>query len=281
LRSGRSCELRLTGGSAAQNVLIEATAVGTYQGAPPLRLVVTDITQRKQAEDQLKRQDLELRQHRADLEALTARLLTSEEDVRRTIASDLQEEYTQRISALMWELAAVEHQKGIDPQVKHKLQRIKQHLSQLSVDLHHLAHRLHSRFLEHCDLDVVMKEYIDELNTHATPRIGYQLSPVSADCSPARAVVLFRILQEALANALKHAEAQAVSVSLQRVDEEWGLTVRDTGKGYNPASVTTPVGFGFIIMRERLRAVGGRLTVESRPGRGTTLTASVPLTGRG
>jgi signal transduction histidine kinase len=244
-----------------------------------LRLIVTDITERKQAEDRLKRQDAELREQRSDLEALNTRLLAIEEDVRQSIARDLQEEFSQRIAAIMWQLATVEQREGFDQRVMYKLQEIKRHLSHLSVDLHHLAHRLYSRFLEHCDLDEAMKEYIDELNTYARSKVVYQLGKVPAECRPAQAVVLFRVLQEALANVAKHADATSVTVTLHAVDAELVLKIRDTGKGYDPGHRgSAPAGFGVIIMRERLRAVGGRLSIESTAGSGTTVRASVPLT---
>jgi PAS domain S-box-containing protein len=277
----RSCEVTLTAGQGgAKTVLIDAGVVGINLAEQSLRLIVIDITERKQAEDRLKRQEVELRQQQAELEALNTRLLATEEDVRQSIARDLQKEYSQRIAAIMWQLAAVEQREGLDQRVKYKLQEIKRHLSHLSVDLHHLAHRLHSRFLEHCDLDEAMTEYIDELNTYARPKIVCQFTKVPADCRPAQAVVLFRVLQEALANVAKHADATATTVRLHAVDAELVLEIVDTGKGYDPGHrVSAPAGFGVIIMRERLRTVGGRLAIESTPGNGTTVRASVPLAG--
>jgi len=100
---------------------------------------------------------------------------------------------------------------------------------------------------------------------------------VRAGCRPGQAVALFRILQEGLNNAARHALAKSVAVSLKAIGKNLILTICDTGIGFDVQfRSTSPAGFGLIIMRERMRAVGGHFTIESRPGRGTTITASVP-----
>lgn len=275
----RSCEMALQGhGGGVKTVLIDACSVGVDPQHAQLRLAMTDITERKQAEDRLKRQELELQENRTDLRALNARLLSLEEDLRQRVARDLQEEYSQRVTALMWKLAEVERQDGLDPRVMYKVQDIQRHLSHLSVDLYHLAHRLHSRFLEHCDLHEAMKEYIDELNMYARPQVEFEAAKGPAACRPEQAVALFRVLQEALTNVSQHAEAKSVAVSLHSTEDELALTIRDTGKGFDPQHrAGASAGFGLIIMRERMRAVGGRFAIESGPGRGTTVKAWVPI----
>ena len=87
-------------------------------------------------------------------------------------------------------------------------------------------------------------------------------------------------MQEALVNAAKHAGAGAVTVALARTASELVLTIRDTGKGFDQdAHDKAPAGFGRIIMRERMRAIGGRFTIESHPGQGTTVTAALSVPG--
>ena len=89
---------------------------------------------------------------------------------------------------------------------------------------------------------------------------------------------LFRIMQEALVNVAKHAEASTVTVGLARAENELVLSVRDTGKGFDQhARSMTHAGFGLIIMRERMRAMGGRFAIESHLGQGTTVTAALPV----
>ena len=93
-----------------------------------------------------------------------------------------------------------------------------------------------------------------------------------------RSTALFRILQEALTNVARHADARSVSVRLAPDGADVVLTVQDDGKG-----LAEPPGLslGFLGMQERARAAGGRVSVEGTPGRGTTVTARIPKAGSG
>lgn len=273
-----TCETRLHSAGTFRTVLVDICPVGTAPEDRHLRLAAIDITERKQAEDRLKSQEKALRESQAELQSLSVRLLSMEQEVRQHVACNLQEEYSQRMTTLVWEISLLEQRQGLESDVIVKLQELKRHLSHMGVDLHHLAHRLHSGFLEHCELHVAMKEYIDDLNMFARPQITFEAAKVPAGCRPEQSVGLFRIMQEALVNVAKHAEAGTVTVELARTDGELILTVRDTGKGFDAGTrAVAPAGFGRIIMRERMRALGGRFTIDSRPGQGTTVTAAVPL----
>ena len=86
---------------------------------------------------------------------------------------------------------------------------------------------------------------------------------------------MFRVVQEALDNALRHGAAHAAHVTISERDEELQLRVRDEGLGFDPAAQSG--GYGFVDMRERLASVGGSLDVQSVPGAGTTVTARIPV----
>jgi signal transduction histidine kinase len=85
---------------------------------------------------------------------------------------------------------------------------------------------------------------------------------------------IYRIAQEALRNALKHADAQTVAIALAEIDGEVGVRVRDDGRGYEASAITS--GFGLVSIKERVELLDGRLRVRSVPGEGTTLEARVP-----
>jgi signal transduction histidine kinase len=95
---------------------------------------------------------------------------------------------------------------------------------------------------------------------------------------PELEVALFRVAQEALVNAGKHAGAQRVGLTLSYMDDVVVLDVRDDGRGFDPGAVQTSAesGFGLAAMETRVRRVSGTLAVESAPGEGTALSASVP-----
>jgi signal transduction histidine kinase len=94
---------------------------------------------------------------------------------------------------------------------------------------------------------------------------------------PDIAICLFRVLQEALQNAVRHSRAARFSVNLQGTPKDISLTVRDAGRGFDPASVSRSGGLGLTSMRERLKLVAGELVIESQPAFGTTIVARVPL----
>jgi signal transduction histidine kinase len=91
------------------------------------------------------------------------------------------------------------------------------------------------------------------------------------------ALCLFRVAQESLRNVVKHSRAQSAKVELCGGQGEVRLTVTDTGAGFDPDQVREQNGLGVISMRERLRALGGRLSIQSVPGEGTRVEAVVPI----
>jgi signal transduction histidine kinase len=98
-----------------------------------------------------------------------------------------------------------------------------------------------------------------------------------ADLPTDQALTLFRVTQEALNNVRKHAEADSATVALARgADGGWRLVIEDDGRGFEPLAGAEPLSYGLIGMRERLEAHGGSLQVQSTPGRGTVVTATLP-----
>jgi signal transduction histidine kinase len=106
--------------------------------------------------------------------------------------------------------------------------------------------------------------------------LAVEAAPALGPLRPEAAVALFRIAQEALNNTAKHAAAASIKVTLGVDNGEVMLTIADDGRGFEPASVRRG-RWGMSTMRERAEAAGGRLAVESAPGHGTTVRASVPL----
>jgi len=94
--------------------------------------------------------------------------------------------------------------------------------------------------------------------------------------SDAKAIGLFRILQEALTNVMRHAQAHTVELTLEREGDQLCLTVSDDGVGFI-TDEGRPTSFGLVGMRERVLIMGGQLTLDSEPGEGTTLSVRVPL----
>jgi signal transduction histidine kinase len=125
---------------------------------------------------------------------------------------------------------------------------------------------------------VSLRQYLERFSQNHSIRAELSVSPEMTDehVEPRVAVQLLRIIQEALANAVKHAHPSQVRVSLAACDGAAQVTIADDGQGFDPGQ-TRSGGFGLRFMRERAEAVGGSVEVRSAPGQGTRVTVEVPL----
>jgi signal transduction histidine kinase len=112
-------------------------------------------------------------------------------------------------------------------------------------------------------------------------RIDFQHSDMPAEISKEISLCLFRVLQEAMQNAVKHSADQNFTVSVRGTKEGISLIVSDSGVGFEWQDAMNRQGLGLISMRERLRLVNGELSIQSVPGRGTTVLAHVPIEQKG
>lgn len=241
----------------------------------PIYLVklATDITQRKRDEEALRRQ-----QER--LEALTAKLLTAQEDERRRIAGELHDDLTQRMATLTIDLQSLSRSTGAsEPSPDTRLHRAGKMAEQVTTDLQRLAHQLHSSLLEHAGLEAAVLELVQEFETRAVVKTNVVVRNFPAVLSPDRATCLYRVLQECLHNVRKHANASQVLVRLLGTRGGVGLCVRDDGCGFDvtPESAGKRKGLGLISLGERLGMLNGTFRIQSTRGCGTEVHAWIPL----
>src|SRR5207344_79006 len=130
--------------------------------------------------------------------------------------------------------------------------------------------------LEYLGLLSAAKSFCGELSKQRNVRIEFKHSDIPAAIPKEISLCLFRILQEALQNAIKHSGAQDFSVEMHGTQDGIRLIVRDSGIGFDWRHAVNGRGLGLISMRERLRLVNGELSIQSEPGRGTTVLARVP-----
>jgi len=116
-----------------------------------------------------------------------------------------------------------------------------------------------------------------EFSTRHRVKINFQSETIPKDLAQNVALCLFRVLQEALQNAIKHSGAARVQVSLTGRAQALHLTVRDDGAGFNPEQALVGTGLGLTSMKERMKLVNGHVSIDSEPGRGTVIHARVPL----
>jgi signal transduction histidine kinase len=122
-----------------------------------------------------------------------------------------------------------------------------------------------------------MRGFCQEFGDRQKAEVDFKVTDLPAALSPDVSLCLFRVLQEALHNAAKHSGVRYFEVRLWGTADEIHLTIRDLGVGFDVNEAKTSRGIGLISMQERLKILDGILSIESRPQRGTTIDASVPL----
>jgi PAS domain S-box-containing protein len=222
-----------------------------------------DVTDRKLAEEALA--------------SVGRRLIEAQEEERKWIARELHDDIGQRIALVAVELDRCGQQVTNAPTiVRDHIRQASQLVSDVSDDIQAISHRLHSSKLEYLGLATAAKTFCRDLSEQRHVRIEFKHSDIPATLPKEISLCLFRVLQEALQNAVKHSGAADVSVKVQGTLDGIHLTVSDSGVGFNWRHAVNGRGLGLISMRERLRLVNGELSIQSEPGRGTTILARVP-----
>ena len=222
-----------------------------------------DITDRKRAEDALAN--------------VGRRLIDAHEEERTWIARELHDDIAQRIALLAVELERCDQEAPRLLVDLHKnLTLVGQRVSDLGKDVQALSRRLHSSKLEYLGLVSAAKSFCHELSEQRNVRIEFKYSDVPGSIPKEISLCLFRVLQEALQNAVKHSADHNFAVEMHGHNEGISLTVSDSGIGFDWQNAMNRPGLGLISMRERLRLVNGELSIRSAPGRGTIVLARVP-----
>jgi len=126
-------------------------------------------------------------------------------------------------------------------------------------------------------LAAAIRSFCRELSEQQHVQVEFQHTDVPPHLSGEISLALFRVVQEALLNAVKHSQVRELKVELQARERELHLTISDLGRGFDTTEAMNGRGLGLISMRERLRLVNGELSIQSEPGRGTTIKARVPI----
>jgi signal transduction histidine kinase len=155
-----------------------------------------------------------------------------------------------------------------------------QRLSEIAKDIQALSHRLHSSKLEYLGIVAAAKSFCKELSEQQKVEVDFSYSDIPSTVPKEVALSLFRVLQEALQNAVKHSGVRHFKVELCGTEGEIQLTVGDLGVGFDPQDAINGRGLGLISMRERLQLVRGEFSVKSQPSGGTTIHARVPFDSR-
>ena len=226
--------------------------------------IVADITERKRAEEALS--------------SVSQKLIEAQEQERTRIARELHDDLSQRMALLGIGLTQFERSMPeLSSDAQERLQNISEVAQEVSSELHSMSHQLHPAKLELLGLVATLGGHCREVSQQHELRIEFAHRDVGERIPKDVALCLFRIVQEALRNIVKHGRTQDAKVDLSGSGDEIHLCISDQGAGFNPASAQTKGGLGLISMRERLRLIGGYLDVESEPSHGTRIYVRVPL----
>jgi signal transduction histidine kinase len=210
---------------------------------------------------------------------LSSRLITAHEDERWRVARELHDDFSQRLAGLAIDAALLgtERQAAPDPDV---LAQMHSELVRLSKDVHDMSYRLHPSIVGELGLVAAIRAETDRVRRLHRCRIDERIEPLRDAPSPDVALAIYRILQESLTNAVKHADAESVRVRFRQTRTHYLLEIRDNGKGFHSRGREPEKrGIGLSGMRERARLAGGRLRVASTPGKGTSIIAKIPVKG--
>ena len=230
-----------------------------------------DVTEQRHSESAL-------RQAAQDLHALTRKLVQAEEAERRRIAGELHDRVGQSLSALNINLDIVLGQLDAPAPVRQRLEDSVKLVERTLESIESVMAELRPPLLEEYGLAAALGWHAEEFSR----RTGIALAVEDRTQEAAKtmrleaALALFRIAQEALNNALKHAGAKNIRLEISKSENTIALCVRDDGKGFDPANARRG-RWGMSTMRERAEAAGGSFKVDSAPGQGTAVTATVPL----
>jgi signal transduction histidine kinase len=220
-----------------------------------------DITNRKQLEEQLS--------------GMSRKLIDSQEQERARIGRELHDDINQRLAMLSLELDRLPETPA---QIHRRTQELRKELREISDDVQALSHDLHSSKMEYLGVVAGMKSWCKEFAERHNFEIDFR-SDVSTSLPRELGLSLFRVIQEALQNVVKHSGARRASVQLREDSIEIRLIISDPGRGFNVEDALESKGLGLTSMRERVRLVNGTISIESRPMSGTTIDVHVPLEG--
>ena len=247
-----------------RDLLVSYFPIEGANGIDRVACIFQDITDRKQAEEALA--------------TMSRKMIEAQEQERTRIARELHDDITQRLALLAVEMDATrQNPPSSIEETSRLLTDLRDRIAEVSSQVQSISHQLHSSQLEYLGIVAAMRSLCRDFAARQKVEINFTHEGIPEPITRDVSLCLFRVLQEALHNALKHSNVRYFEVRLGYADNQLQLTVSDRGTGFDIQSAINKAGLGLISMRERVRLAKGTIAIESKPMGGTTIHARVPI----
>lgn len=221
---------------------------------------------------------LRLRRAKNRQMGLSGMLITAQENERSRLASEIHDDFSQRLALLALGLENAEEAIGTSPdEAVKQVHCLLNSASEIGADLHTLSHRLHSSTLEALGLVPGVSALCKEFAVQQGVEVDFLSDNIPRSVHPDVALCVFRIVQEGLRNLKKHSGATEAQVRLYKATDKLFVSVSDEGIGFDIRELIRKEGLGIRSMKERVYLLGGRFEIHSEPGKGTRIEAWVAL----
>jgi signal transduction histidine kinase len=240
-----------------------------------LLLVAASMVYILRLERQTRNRYRELAQSRHELERLSSRLVDAQEEERRSISRELHDEVGQSLGALLVDLGSLSTNLPADGvEIRERLAHMKSLAERTVGTVRDIALLLRPSMLDDLGLVAALEWQGREVSRRSEMEVAVESENVSDDLPGEYRICVYRLVQEALSNAVRHSGARNATVRVAGSASGIAVEVKDDGRGFDPQRTR---GLGILGMEERVKRLGGSLTVKSAPGQGTVLEAVLPL----
>ena len=255
-----------------QGSLSRVLAIGFGSG---LLLVLGSMAYIMRLDRQTRARYVELARSRHALQELSARLVDAQETERRAISRELHDEVGQSLGALLVDIGRLSTTlSGDHPEAKEQLDNLKSVAERTFQSVRNIALLLRPSMLDDLGLAAALEWQGREVSRRSEMEVSVESESVPEDLPDEYKIYIYRLVQEALTNAVRHSGARNAKVVVERLANSIVVRVTDDGRGFDPVRSR---GMGILGMEERVKHLGGTLRVESQPGRGATVAAELAL----
>lgn len=260
-------------------------ALGAIVCVGAASLITYRSVQLHSANQELRQEIVRRQESEAARAQLLSELVSAQEKERGRLARELHDQMGQHLSTIMLGLKCLARHPAREspaPPGQLELQQLQELTGQMIQQVHTIAWELRPAALDELGLHGALSNYVEDWAQRSGVKVDFESDLEGQRLPGTIEIALYRVAQEALTNVMKHAEARAVSLTLQRRGPEVVMVVEDDGRGFVPEQVLPSSAakdrLGVLGMKERAHLVGGMFEVESAPGRGTTLVVRISVT---